>query len=134
MVTFTKVECLDDTTNYQWHLKCWIVNFILDLLQIVWNRRKWKKNIFHGAELDGEPKCDPNGAFHYPCTVVHHDWIFLLLFIFKPSGNENCFENGLFNPHGAATATILINAVKNDLFCAIIATNTIAGGNIFGNV
>ena len=31
-----------------------------------------KKIIFFGgAELDGEPKSDPNGALHYPCTVVH---------------------------------------------------------------
>ena len=41
------------------------------------------KNIFFGAGLGGEPKSDTNGALHYPCTVVHEHWIFLLLFIFK---------------------------------------------------
>ena len=40
--------------------------------------------ILCGAGLSGEPKCDSNGVFDYPCTMVQEDWIFLLLpFIFK---------------------------------------------------
>ena len=84
---------------------------------------------------DAEPECDPNGTFHYPCVMVHQDWKFLSLFIiiFKQSGNDSWFinngnndgfENGLFTPHGATT----------NINTAIIATDTIAGGDIFGDI
>ena len=59
----------------------WIFDFYCDFVYLILDGRKIKKIIFWGARLGGEPKSDPNGALHYPCTVVHEHWIFLLLFI-----------------------------------------------------
>ena len=134
------MECLDDITNYQWHLECWIFDFILILTIRYWIVENEKNNFLGGAEVDSEPKCDPNGKFNYPCTMVHEDWIFCIVVYFKQKRRrkdswfintviDNGFENGLFTKYGTN-----INAVENDLFCAIIAPHTISVGDIFGDI
>ena len=73
--------------------------------------------------------------------MVHQDWKFFSWFIFKQSGNDSwfintsndkCCENGLFGWHGATRANV--NIVGNDLFCPIIAPDTNACDDTFGDI
>ena len=95
------------------------------------NSGKWKIIFFHGAGL-GEPECDPNGGFHYFINIrfkqkrkTKDSWLINNI-------NGNRLGNVLFTEHGAPTDSKNVSIV--DLFYAIVATDTIAGGDIFGGI